>query len=252
MPEDRIGELRRGGERLVLVAERAREEEVDRCEHLRAGAIVAAECQQVLGLCPALAEDLDIGVPEAVDRLELVADGEDLGRLGVRSELDQLALEAVRVLELVDHDEPEPQPDGVANGLVVAKQVARRELEVLEVDRRLPPFRGCIGAGEALEQLLQEVAVAGCELLEGRALERLPGELVGGRPDTPAMEARQVDEALGQRRDRQEPEGLARRAPLVVRCRAVRCEALRLLAEPRDRVRHARARPELEHEVAAR
>ena len=48
-------------------------------------------------------------MPEAVDRLELVADREDLGELRVRDEVDQLALQPVRVLELVDHDHAEPQ-----------------------------------------------------------------------------------------------------------------------------------------------
>ena len=49
----------------------------------------------------ARAEDLDVGVAEAVDRLQLVAD-----RAGVvaRHELEQLELQRVRVLELVDHD----------------------------------------------------------------------------------------------------------------------------------------------------
>ena len=71
----------------------------------------------------ALAEDLHVGVAEAVDRLELVADEEPL-RVGPGQQVDQLALEPVRVLELVDHDRAEAQPLALAQRLVVAQQVA--------------------------------------------------------------------------------------------------------------------------------
>ena len=53
---------------------------------------------------------------EAIDRLELVADREDFGEIVVRDEIDELALEAIRVLELVDHDHPEPKLRRLANG----------------------------------------------------------------------------------------------------------------------------------------
>src|SRR6266536_2542201 len=46
-------------------------------------------------------EDLDVGVAEGVDRLQLVADG---AGIVARDELEQLELERVGVLELVDHD----------------------------------------------------------------------------------------------------------------------------------------------------
>ncbi len=159
MPEHRIRELGRRGKRLVLVAESASEEEVHGREHLRARAVVGAKREQVRGLCTALAEDLDVGVTEAVDRLELVADGEDLGQLGMRDQVDDLALEAVRVLELVDHDEPEAKPDAVPNLLVVAQEVSRGELEVLEVDDRLTALRSRVLGREAFEQLLEQIAV---------------------------------------------------------------------------------------------
>ena len=54
---------------------------------------------------------------------------------------------------------------------VVAKQVARVELEVLEVERRLALLRRGVLGREQVEQLLQELAVARCELLEGRLLQ---------------------------------------------------------------------------------
>ena len=59
----------------------------------------------------------------------------------MRDEVDELALEQVRVLELVDHHDAEAQPRGLAYLLVVPKQIASRELEVLEIDDRLAPLR---------------------------------------------------------------------------------------------------------------
>ena len=52
VPEHGIGELGRGGERLVLVAERVAEEVVDRGEHLRAGAVVPGQGEQALAPAP--------------------------------------------------------------------------------------------------------------------------------------------------------------------------------------------------------
>ena len=108
MAEHGIRELARGGERLELVAEVRTEELVDRRQHLGARAVVPRERQQLLRLCAPLAEDADVCMPEAVDRLELVADEEELGVRGAQ-QVDELALEAVRVLELVDHDRAEAQ-----------------------------------------------------------------------------------------------------------------------------------------------
>jgi len=109
MPEDRIRELRRRGQGLVVVAERIAEEVVHRCQHLRPRPVVAREGKQGRRLDAALTEDLEIGMPEAVDRLELVPNREDLREVFVSHEVDQLALQPVRVLELVDHDHSEPQ-----------------------------------------------------------------------------------------------------------------------------------------------
>src|SRR5205814_9874579 len=109
-------------------------------------------------LCAPLSEDADVGVAESVDRLELVADEEHLRTSGVRDaavfplgdggfaavasnpppqEVDEVALQAVRVLELGDHDRPEAQPLPLADLRVVSQQVARVELEILEVECRL-------------------------------------------------------------------------------------------------------------------
>jgi hypothetical protein len=74
--EDRVRERARGRERLELLAELDAEEVVDHGEHLGPRAVVPRQRQQRLRLLAALAEDLHVRMPKAVDRLELVADEE--------------------------------------------------------------------------------------------------------------------------------------------------------------------------------
>ena len=94
MAEHRVGELARRRERLEAVAELRLEEVVDRREHLGPRAVVLRQRQPLRRGRAALAEDLDVGVPEAVDRLELVADEEDLLLRAGGEQVDQLALQA--------------------------------------------------------------------------------------------------------------------------------------------------------------
>ena len=76
-------EFARGGERLEAVAELGLEQVVDRREHLRPRAVVAREREHLTRGGASLAEDADVRVAEAVDRLELVPDDEDVEkRLG--------------------------------------------------------------------------------------------------------------------------------------------------------------------------
>ncbi len=90
----------------------------------------------LLGLALLRAEDLEVGVPEAVDRLVLVADGEE-ARLGPAKLLDQVELDAVRVLELVDHQVLEaPVPQRRGPPAEVAKELDGVDLEVGEVEAR--------------------------------------------------------------------------------------------------------------------
>ena len=94
MAEHRVGELARRGERLVAVAELLAEEVVDRGEHLGPRAVVPRERQPQRRPLAALAEDLDVGMAEAVDRLELVADEEDVRRAGpAAQQVDDVALQ---------------------------------------------------------------------------------------------------------------------------------------------------------------
>ena len=81
------------------------------------------------------AVDLDVGVAEGVDRLELVADQEQ-PRVRAPERLDQRELQGVGVLELVDHQVAELLAVALAEPLVAAQQRHGLELEVLEVQRR--------------------------------------------------------------------------------------------------------------------
>ena len=252
MAEHRIGELRRRRQRLEVVAERVGEEMVDRVEHLRARPIVLRQREQAWRLRASLTEDLEVGMPEPVDRLELVADREHLGEIRMRDEVDHLALEPVRVLELVDHDHAEPEPGRFANVLVVAKQVAGGELEILEVDDRLASLRSGVLDAEALEKLLQQIAIVRRELLERRPLGCLARPLERRGARTLARERREIDESLGRRSIRGDEKDLARVPALRRSRRHVGRELRGLGAQRVDRVLGARALTELEDEVAAR
>src|SRR5439155_5610206 len=152
------------------------------------------------GELPPLPEDADVGMAEAVDGLELVADEEQLGRSrSGAEEIDELALEPVRVLELVDHDRAEAQPLAVADLGVVAKKVARRKLEVLEVERRLVLLRLSVGLGEAVEKLLQKVPVPGRQPVQRRLLDSLPRLLVDGPAIAADPKLGEVEEPVGPR-----------------------------------------------------
>ena len=122
---------------------------------------------------------------EAVDRLELVPDEEDVLPGGPAAEnVDEVALEAVRVLELVDHDRAKTQLLGFAHPLVAQQQLACAELQVFEVERRLPLLRRGVFGGEELKQLLQQVPVA-------RGEPRAPTAAAGrARPNASARSPR--------------------------------------------------------------
>ena len=197
MPEDRVRELRGGRERLEVVPERAREEVVHGRQHLWPRPVVAPQLSRFDASSRRSPEHPDVRVPEPVDRLELVPDREDLRHFRMRDEVDELALEQVRVLELVDHHDAEAQPRRLAHLLVVPKQIASSELEVLEVDDRLAPLRERVLGGEALQQLLEKHAIGRRELFQRGLLERLAGVLVRGGACSAALERRQVDDALG-------------------------------------------------------
>src|SRR5919198_1176999 len=83
----------------------------------------------------------------------------------------------------------------------VAEEVAREELEVLEVEHRLPRLRGGVLVGEAREELLEEVAVAERQLLECGLLDAAPGFLVRRRPLASRRQLAEVAQPLRVRPD---------------------------------------------------
>src|SRR5207244_8849984 len=128
--EHRVGELAGRRQWLKLVAEVRTEEVVDDGEDLRARAVVHRQRQHAFaGLLTPLAKDLNVGMAEPVDRLELVAYEEPLVVARTAGDhVDKLALQPVGVLELVDHDRPEAELLALADRLVVTEQIARAEL----------------------------------------------------------------------------------------------------------------------------
>ena len=211
-PEGGVGKAARGRERLERVAEVGREEVVDDVEHLGPRAVVLGQREDAArGLTP-LSEDVDVRVPEAVDGLELVADEEEI--LG-REQVDQLALEPVRVLELVDEHRAEAPALAVADRRVIPEEVPRAQLEIFEVERRLALLGGRVSVGEAPQELLEQRPVSDCELVERRLLDRVARLLVAREPVTwpaPGGQVGEIDEAVGRGRALQEVER-TRRAP---------------------------------------
>src|SRR5204863_3495228 len=198
-PERRIREAPRRGQRLERLAEVGREEVVDHIENLGPRAVVLRQGQHAADLPAPLAEDLDVRVSEAVDRLELVAHEEELAVVP-REQIDELALEPVCVLELVDHDRAEAPALTLPDLLVLLQQIAREELEILEVERRLAVLRGPVRAVVAEQQLLQLLAVARSQRLERRGLDGVARLLVCLGLARALAQVGEVEQRLGPRR----------------------------------------------------
>src|SRR2546428_13987475 len=137
-------------------------------------------------------------MPEPVDRLKLVADEENFLLAGpAGEEVDQLALQPIRVLELIDHHGPEPELLAGANRGVVAQEVARAELQVLEVECGLLVLRLLVGGREPGEQLLQQVAVARGQLVERRLLDSASSLLIACGALAPELQASELEQPGG-------------------------------------------------------
>ena len=137
---------------------------------------------------------------EPVDRLELVADEEHVLRGPAPGEqVDQLALERVRILELVDHDRPEAQLLGLEDPGVVREQVAGQQLEILEVECGLTLLAGRILGREQIEQLLEQILVPGRHDVERGLLDALARVVVGRGPRPARPERLEVDQPLRRR-----------------------------------------------------
>ena len=129
-------------------------------------------------------------MPEAVDRLELVADAEQ-SCLGTAQRIDEGELDAVRVLKLVHHDMGEAHVPGVPHGAVVPQELERPELEVLEVRGRALCLQALVLSVEGDEQRAERGETLLGERELGRrqgggfltVLHRADGWPQGGEPD---------------------------------------------------------------------
>ena len=144
------------------------------------------------------AEHVEVGVPEAVDRLQLVADDHQLA-LRPAQGFDQAQLQAVGVLELVDQEVAEPGSVGRPR-LGPLEQARGQQLQVLEIDAGAPFLGDREALGEQLQQLADmpvgEAALAGLRNPAQRRLDRL---LVGGHRLrlAPGSQRRHLVEARG-------------------------------------------------------
>ncbi len=253
LAEHGVGELAGSGQPLEALAEVAAEEVVDGLQHLGPGAVVLDEGQAAARLLPPLSEHRDVRVAEPVDRLELVTDEEDVPVAGpVGEQVHELALEAIRVLELVDHDRLEAQCLLVAKLRVVPEQIAGDELEILEVERRLAPLGGRVGLREAVEELLEEIPVAHRELVERRLLQRDPRLLVRRAPLAARPVGGEVEEIVGPGLAGHGVDQRCGARALEVGRRPVVHEAASGLAQGLQPLGHRRTLAELEDERPAR
>ena len=166
-----------GHERLEALAEDRRERGVEHVQQLRRRAEVGPQAAHALGPQEraALAEDADVGVAEAVDRLELVADREQVPAL---ERLEQVQLQAVGVLELVDHQQREALAPARPLG-VVGQQRAHAELEVVEVHAGAGGLALRVLGGEAAEQAVDQDQRGARVMVGAGTAVGLPGAPVG-------------------------------------------------------------------------
>ena len=115
-------------------------------------------------------------------------------------EIHELALEAIRVLELVDHDRAEAELLALPERAVVTEQVARPQLQVLEVERRLAVLGGRVGVREAEQQLLQQLSVLQRELSSAACSTALRASSKLAPRSAAHAQAAQIEQALRQRR----------------------------------------------------
>ena len=185
---------RRLAQRLEALAPDALERQVDRVEHLPARAEVDRDALGPplgVGALPVPAKHAHVRVPEAVDGLVLVADPEEVV---AGQQLEQLVLELVGVLELVHEHVLEARGVGLSKSLVCREQVARDQLQVLEVECRALALEPLVAVPVQLEQRAQHrvITVLALGHLEGPVrLERLPvllARVSGEHPCVAALE----------------------------------------------------------------
>ena len=177
-------------ERPVVLAESPREHRVYPVQQGWAAAEVTHQREAPTGgvrqLAPARrgelratgAEQAHVGVPEPVDRLQLVADREEVAAV---ERLQDRELARVGVLELVHHQHLEAPRPRLAHARALVEQLARQQLEVVEVHRAAAALERLIGAVVGHEQLIDERA--------GRDARDVPRMGAGGRGQARAARA---------------------------------------------------------------
>src|ERR1700730_7633021 len=164
------------------VTETGGEDGVDGGEDVRMAAEVVGEREAGatrIELGAARAEEIDIGVREAVDGLELVADGEEVLALqGAKN--GELA--RVGVLELVDHQQLETLRPGRAHIGALVQESAGEQLEVVEVESATLALGGGVALGEPTQERVEQRAGTGaCTIARFRVLPALLRVLPDGR-----------------------------------------------------------------------
>ena len=152
------------GARDVLAARQQRrevlealgEDHVDRSQHVAPAAEVLPELE-----CPARRrqlgatrpEEAHVRVPETVDRLQLVPDREQVPAFQRAQDRE---LSRVGVLELVHHQQLEALGPRRAQRRVLGEQLARDQLEVVEVQRQALRLQRLVARTERVQQPVEE------------------------------------------------------------------------------------------------
>ena len=185
-------------QRLEVLAPGLLKAAVDRLEHLAAAAEVdrdALRAPLLDRLGPMAAEHADVGVAKAVDGLALVPDPKQVVAL---EQCEELVLERIGVLELVHEHVGKALGVLQAQSLVGREQVARDQLQVLEVESGARALALGVAVAVELEEHAQHrvvvvFALPAAEALvgaEGRAVLVADGraERVGVLPDRQLLE----------------------------------------------------------------
>ena len=172
---------------LFRVVEYGAKEDVERLDEGVVGAKGLAQLVDGPGglhAVPEPGEVADVAAAEAVYRLLDVANEEALGpgQPGVAAasqQAEESDLRRVGVLQLVDHEVPEPRPAGCCNVRMGTEQLRRPDLQVREVERRQLPLAGLVPPAGVLEERAQRE-----EDFQGRLVMIVPArkllEPIGG------------------------------------------------------------------------
>ena len=154
------------GEERRIAGESSTKGRVDHLEQLGSGPEVAGEREApalLAQLVAALAKQAHIGVAEAIDGLQLVADRE---RVPAVQRPQDRELARIRVLELVDHQQLEARGPSGPQALALGEQRAREQLEIVEIHNASEPLEPVIGQPEAFEQIAEQRAGGGSVAVE--------------------------------------------------------------------------------------